>query len=78
MLRRRRINKQKITKAKYIKSLGREQMNGQKRKHELLVSESVSSPVIKEIQMKIERKYFAYKISKCFKNRSFPNLVVTQ
>lgn len=56
----------KITKAKYIKSLGYEQMNGQKRKHELLVSESVSSAVIKEIQMKTERKYFAYKISKCF------------
>lgn len=68
----------KITKAKCVKSLGYEQMNGQKIKHELLVSESVSSPVIKEIQMKTERKYFPYKISKCFKNRSFPNLVVTQ
>ena len=68
MLIRRKINKKKITKAKYIEP-GHKQMNRRKRKCGERLVRSVSTPVIKEIQIEVERRYWAYKVSKCFKNR---------
>ena len=70
MLIRRKINRKKITKAKYIRVWTQTDEQRKENVANCWLVRSVSTPVIKEIQIEAERRYLLYKVSKCFRNRS--------